>query len=108
MMFSDLLKAYLLKAMANTQNRTYAKPEPRTLKAKTDMVNNCREWSEATSFVKSGRQYIFEIVRPWEERHKYYYDRMTSINGRACIVCKYKMYVKGIRTTSDKIMYESY
>lgn len=38
MIFSDLLKAYLLKAMANTQNRTYTKPEPRTLKAKTDMV----------------------------------------------------------------------
>lgn len=108
MTFSDLLKTYLLKAMANTQNRTYTKPEPRTLKAKTDMVNNCREWSKATSFVKSGRQYIFEIVRPWEERHKYYYDRMTSINGRACIVCKYKMYVKGIRTTSYKIMYECY
>ena len=77
MTFSDLLKAYLLKAMANTQNRTYTKPEPRTLKAKTDMVNNCRKWSEATSFVKSGRQYIFEIVRPWDERHKYYYDSPT-------------------------------
>lgn len=105
MTLTDMFTTYLLKSLTS-RNSTHTRRAPRTLHAKTRTVQNTSEWLDALTFVKCGRSYIFEIVRPWEDHHKYDYVRTTNINCNLRIVCRYKMFVRKVRSTSSEIRIE--